>query len=111
MAAPSDNTNTDNTNNTVFNDDKPESTIKWLRSQKLNGIAAFDLIATAIGAFVLSKIVILLNKFEGFTLVFIIFILMMISAIGVHYIMEVPTMLNHYIGINTLSEVLEHRKL
>jgi hypothetical protein len=95
----------------VFNEDNvsSSSTIKWLRGPKLNGIAAFDLISTAMGAFVLSGTIKLLDRFKGYTHVLVIFILLIILAIGVHYIMEIPTMLNHYLGINTQEEVTEGR--
>ena len=86
------------------------STIKWLRSPKLNGIAAFDLVATAIGAFILSGTIRLLDRFKGYKHVLVIFILLIILAIGIHYVMEIPTMMNHYLGINTLEEVTESRK-
>lgn len=95
----------------VFNDTESSSTtIQWLRGPKLNGIAAFDLVATAMGAFILSRAVKFLNRFEGYTLTFILFILLIILAIGVHYVMEIPTMMNHYLGINTIEEVIEGRK-
>ena len=87
----------------TFNEDgKPLSTIQWLRGHKLNGIAAFDLVATAIVAFILSG--------KGYMHVLVIFILLIILAIGVHYAMGIPTMMNHYLNINTLEEVIEGRK-
>jgi hypothetical protein len=96
---------------TVFNEDvlSSSSTINWLRGPKLNGIAAFDLVATAAGAFILSGTIKLLDGFKGYTHVLVIFILLIILAIGVHYAMEIPTMMNHYLGINTLEEVTESR--
>lgn len=97
---------------TVFNEDtlSSSSTIKWLRGPKLNGIAAFDLVSTAIGAFILSGTIRMLDRFKGYTHVLVIFILLIILAIGIHYFMEIPTMMNHYLGINTLEEVTEGRK-
>lgn len=97
---------------TVFNEDtiSSSSTIKWLRGPKLNGIAAFDLVATAIVSFILSGTIRLLDRFKGYTHVLVIFILLIILAIGIHYIMEIPTMMNHYLGINTLEEVTEGRE-
>jgi hypothetical protein len=95
----------------VFNEENmsSSSTINWLRGPKLNGIAAFDLVATAMGAFILSGAIKLLDRFNGYTHVLVIFILLIILAIGVHYAMEIPTMMNHYLNINTLEEVTEGR--
>jgi hypothetical protein len=96
---------------TVFNEDtlSSSSTVNWLRGPKLNGIAAFDLVATAVGAFMLSGTIKLLDRFKGYTHVLVIFILLIMLAIGVHYAMEIPTMMNHYLGINTLEEVTDSR--
>ena len=84
--------------------------IQTLRGPKLNGIAAFDLFATLIFSFILSGLFKYLDRFEGYTHVFVIFILLLIIAIGIHYFMEIPTMLNHYLGLNTLEEVQTARK-
>lgn len=85
------------------------STINWLRGPKLIGIAVFDVLATLAGAFVVSGAIKKLNRFEGYTHVFIVFILLIIIGIGVHVVMDIPTMFNHYIGINTLDEVKKSR--
>jgi hypothetical protein len=96
--------------NPTSNTDRPQSTLNWLRGPKLNGISAFDMIATVIGAFILSNTVHFLNQFGTYTLTLIIFIMLILFAIGLHYVMGVPTMLNHYIGINTIDEVMDGRK-
>jgi len=112
MDNKSTHTNNEDSDDTVFNKDavSSPSTINWLRGPKLNGIAAFDVFATAIGAFLISGTIKMLDRFTGYMHVFVIFVLLIIMAIGVHYVLEVPTMLNHYIGINTLEEVEEGRK-
>ena len=98
-------------NDKTSNEDTTSSSvINFLRGPKLNGIAAFDLFATAVAAFLISGIIKILERFKGYTHVFVIFILLIIIAIGVHYFLEIPTMLNHYIGINTLEEVETGRK-
>jgi hypothetical protein len=76
--------------------------INSLRGPKLNGISVFDVVATAFGAFILS------NVLKIHTI--IIFILLIILAIGIHYALGVPTMLNYFLGINTLEEVMDRRK-
>jgi len=76
--------------------------INELRSTKIKGIAVFDVAATAVASYVLS------NETAN---IIPIFILLIILAIVVHSILGIPTMLNHYIGINTLSEVIDGRRL
>lgn len=85
------------------------SIINRLRSPKIVGVALFDLSSTALGAYILSNVLKYLGVFEtGTTL--ILFILLIILAIGTHYVLGIPTMLNHYLGINTLEEVMEERE-
>lgn len=75
--------------------------INELRSTKIKGIAVFDVVATAAISYALS------NGKDAIG----IFILLIILAIVVHSILGIPTMLNHYIGINTLKEVIDGRML
>ena len=86
------------------------STIQWLRGFRLNGIAAFDLIVTGISAYVMALGVKYISQFSTTIVTSILFILLMISAVLIHVISDVPTMLNHYIGINTLEEVIDGRE-
>jgi hypothetical protein len=78
------------------------STIKWLCVPKLNGISAFDTVAIAMGAFILSDTIRLLDRFKRYIHVLVISIPLIILTIGIHYSMKIPTMMNHYLGINTL---------
>lgn len=84
--------------------------VQWLRGFRLNGIAAFDLIVTGISAYVMALGVKYISQFSTTIVTSILFILLMISAVLIHVISDVPTMLNHYIGINTLEEVIDGRE-
>lgn len=89
---------------------KDSSMVQWLRGFRLNGIAVFDLIVTGISAYVMALGVKYISQFSTTIVTSILFILLMISAVLIHVISDVPTMLNHYIGINTLEEVIDGRE-
>lgn len=74
--------------------------INKLRSIKVKGIAAFDVLATVTLSYLLSSKMI---NMIG------IFVLLIITAIVVHRLLSIPTMLNYYLGINTLNEVIDGR--
>lgn len=84
--------------------------IKSLRRPKLAGIAVFDTAATGAIAIVIAYVI---DAYRPNTHVYalsvFIFLFLILVAIGVHYITDTPTMLNYYIGINTLSDVMETR--
>lgn len=81
---------------------KKKTTIDKLREPKIANMAAFDWIATAIVALGISKV--------SDVHFIIVFVVMVIIAIVVHIATGTPTMLNHYLGINTKEEVLATRK-
>lgn len=83
--------------------------INKLRGPKIKGVAIFDVVATFMGAFLLSRIKIF-KDFNIFIITIILFIILILIAIATHYALGIPTMLNYYLGINTLNEVLESRK-
>lgn len=79
------------------------STIDKLRGPKIADMAAFDWIATAAVAAALgyaSK-----NECVGVA----VFILLIIVAILLHYVLGIPTMLNAYLGLARKSDVYEKR--
>jgi hypothetical protein len=80
-----------------------------LRGPKIVGVALFDLSSTALGAYILSNFLTYLGVFKTSTTL-ILFILLVILAIGTHYVLGIPTMLNYYLGINTLGEVMVERE-
>lgn len=91
------------------NPKEEKSLLDRLRGPKLNGMAAFDFAATAAAALFISKIIKLIGGL-GFPVLFVIvFIILIIIGIAIHYFMGIPTMLNHYLGLNTLQEVMESR--
>ena len=93
------------------NDDTRSTTpISWLRGPKLNDMAAFDFFATAVAAFFLAGGIKKINNLPFWTLTFILFIVLILMGVCVHVATKTPTMLNHYLGLNTLDEVLESRK-
>lgn len=76
-----------------------------LRSPKIAGVAAFDLLATAASSCVLAAGVRYLAGFDFYALVAVIFVILMASAVALHVATGTPTMLNYYLGVNTLEEV------
>jgi uncharacterized membrane protein YcaP (DUF421 family) len=86
--------------------------IDYLRKPKLANISVFDVVATFAVAVLIGYLV---NKKHPFKIhlwinIIIIFLLLIILAIIVHKILKIPTMLNYYIGINTLESVMKNRK-
>ena len=86
--------------------------IDYLRKPKLANIAMFDVIGTFGVAVLIGYLV---NKKHPFKIhlwinIIIIFLLLIILAIIIHKIFKIPTMLNYYIGINTLESVMKNRK-
>lgn len=72
--------------------------IEKLRSYKIphtNGMVLFDWLATLIGAIILAN-------FYGktFSSYLIIFIFLIIISIPIHYIFDIPTVTNYYLGIS-----------
>ena len=84
--------------------------IQNLRQYKFIGIAIFDVLATYIVAIILSNILDYKNNTKKPYGALKIFALLIIIAIAVHYYMEIPTMFNYYLGLNTLEEVIKGRK-
>ena len=92
-----------------------------LRKPKLFGIAVFDVCATFGTSVALAYLIkyldgIGMNMFaqiSGFHMlwfILLLFVILMVSATAVHYATGTPTMLNYYLGINTLDDVLKSRK-
>ena len=86
-------------------DKKTDSPIKILRGPKIGGIAAFDLLATVATAGIIARM-----AGGGVQMTIIAFSVLMIIAIGIHWYIGIPTMLNYYLNINTLEEVMEARQ-
>jgi hypothetical protein len=74
-----------------------------LRSYHIAGIAVFDVAVTLLSSVVLSK----LTSNTDVSLAY--FVILVIMAIFVHSMTNTATMLNYYIGINTLDEVMAGR--
>lgn len=78
------------------------STLGYLRSYRLFDIALFDVFGTALGGLLISK---------KLNLSFLItFIILMVIGVIVHWVLEVPTMLNYYLGINSKESVIKARE-
>jgi hypothetical protein len=84
-------------------------TLNKLRAPKINGIAAFDLIGTAIISFALACGVNHFIKKNIFVVSIVSFLFLMILAIILHVAVKMPTMLNHYLGLNSLEDVIQGR--
>ena len=86
--------------------------IDYLRKPKFVNISIFDVVATFAVAVLIGYLV---NKKYPFQMhlwinIIIIFLLLMILGVIVHKIFGIPTMLNYYLGLNTLDAVLKTRK-
>lgn len=86
--------------------------IDYLRKPKLANISVFDVIATFAVAILIGYLV---NNKYPFKVhlwinIIIIFLLLIILGIIVHKIFGIPTMLNYYLGLNTIESVLSTRK-
>lgn len=84
------------------------SIIKTLRVPKVAGVAVFDVAGTFAISCLICKFTSIDNKILGS---FAIFIILIIIAVVIHWALNIPTMLNHYIGINSLKDVIDGRKL
>jgi hypothetical protein len=72
-----------------------------IRKYRIIDISVFDVIITMILGIFISDI---LN-----IQLYIIFFILLIMAISIHRIFNIPTMLNYYLGLNTKKEVLDNR--
>ena len=90
--------------------DSTVTILQKLRNPKVFGMAAFDLICTSILAYLISSGIKKIIPLTMPVLTVVVFIFLMIIAILTHYVTGTPTMLNSYLGINTIEEVLESRK-
>lgn len=95
---------------TIESTENNESTFQYLRSYRLNGIAAIDLFATCMVSYIFALSIKQMCQLGTLWITLILFILLMVSAIIIHAVTETPTMLNHWLGLNTLDEVIEARK-
>lgn len=77
------------------------SLIQHLRQPKIVDIAVFDVAATAAAAHLVK------DYFEQPFLVT--FILLLIFGVIVHVMLDIPTMGNYYLGLNTQEAVLKNR--
>ena len=100
----------ENTGNTGNTGEKNESLIKKLRKPKIAGMAAFDWVATAVGAGILAGGMKVCCRAPIGVLFALMFVILVILGILIHYAIGTPTMLNYYLGLNTLEDVLEARK-
>jgi NhaP-type Na+/H+ or K+/H+ antiporter len=78
------------------------SVTSQLRSVKVAEIAVFDVAATALGGYMLSR-------WLSMSFV-VVFICLLILGVAVHWALGVPTMGNVYLGINTLDELEKSRQ-
>lgn len=84
--------------------------IKILRQPKIFNMALFDWTLTFIGAYIIYNIL-YRNKYINQTIInlTIIFVCTVIIGVFVHYILNIPTMFNYYLGLNSLKSVLNNR--
>lgn len=75
--------------------------INTLRKPKIFGMAIFDIVATYYAAYLVAKKYNMCPKKT--------FLAFVALGVIVHKQMNIPTMLNYYLGINTLDEVLKSR--
>ena len=86
--------------------------IDKIRKPKIIGMSIFDWVATFIFSVIIALLVNYFAKLDESVYITIIktFIIMMFVAILAHYAFGIPTMLNYYLGLNTLNAVLKLRK-
>lgn len=84
------------------------SLINRLRGPKIMNMSIFDWTATFIVAVIISYVI---YKKIDFMDIIKIFIVLIIIAILTHYFFGIPTMLNYYLGLNSLQSVLDARAL
>lgn len=75
------------------------SFINRLRNPKIFGMAIFDWIATFVTAMIIAVI------FKRPKLTLPVFMGLTVLAIVVHIVFKVPTMLNYYLGLNSLEAI------
>ena len=83
--------------------------IDKLRKPKFINMAIFDIVATFIGALFLAKMF-YKHKNNFWLSTIIIFTILIILGIIIHYMFNIPTMLNYYLGLNSKTAVIESRK-
>ena len=87
--------------------------ITYLRKPKIAGIAIFDtLLVFIIAIIIVYTIPYNKDKSVGnkWIQIIVLFLIGIIIGIVVHKIIGIPTMLNYYLGLNTLSDVMNSRK-
>ena len=89
-----------------------DTIVQRLRGPKFMRMSIFDIALTAMGAGAILKI-----SGEGgqsneqrLMTFAIIFTILIIAGVVLHVLTKTPTMLNYYLGINSLDEVLDSRK-
>ena len=86
--------------------DQKCSFIDRLRGPKIFNMAIFDWVCTIIAAWIIAAAY-SDNTLKSFVYILIILVIL---AILVHKIFNIPTMLNYYLGLNTKDAVLQNRK-
>jgi hypothetical protein len=88
------------------------SIIDKMRQPKFIGMAVFDWVATFIFSVIIALLVNYFAKLDESFYITIIktFIIMIFITILAHYAFGIPTMLNYYLGLNSLNAVLKLRK-
>ena len=71
-----------------------------LRSYRVFGISVFDTVLTLLGALVIVSLRINPFSLRGLYLTLVIFGMLVLLAIGVHYALGIPTQLNRYLGLS-----------
>jgi hypothetical protein len=73
-----------------------------IRDFKIADIAVFDVVATAFAGYLIS------TKIESSFIV--VFICLIIVAIGIHWMFDIPTRGNAYLGLTTMEKVTASRR-
>lgn len=84
-----------------------EQIFKTLRGPKIFNMALFDWVATLVSAIFINYLY-QPDNINIYTSLKI-FIILIILAIIVHYIFDIPTMLNYYIGLADYKDVIASR--
>lgn len=80
--------------------------IHKLRSYRLFNISLFDVIATYFAAVIISYF---MKRKMIIKHIFKVFLLLIVIGIITHKVLNIPTMLNHYLGLNDKKSVLATR--
>ena len=87
--------------------------VDYLRKPKVKNISVFDVLSVFGISILIGYLV--NNKYPFSTPlwlnIFIIFFIGIFIGIIIHKIFRIPTMLNYYLGLNTLKEVMDKRKI